>query len=96
MTYFSERKEEERPRESIEIAEAPWGGIRTLIRARIADGSFSARYDETCRDSSVPAGTDESAFWLAMRGENPAFQKHVHYGLSEESPRTLYILDLID
>ena len=96
MTYFSEREEEERPRENIEIAEAPWGGIRALIRARIADGSFGASYGETCRDSDVPAGTDESAFWFAMRGENPALQQHVHYGLSEESPRTLYLLDLID
>ena len=92
MTYFSEREEGECPRENADIGEGAWGGIQALLRARIADGSFGASYSETCPDGGGP----ESAFWLAMRGENPALQQNVLYDLSEEPPRTLDILDMIE
>ena len=96
MTYFSERENGERPRESAEISEEAWGGIQALVRARIADGSLGAGYGENCPDGAGLVGTDESAFWLAMRGENPALHQNVLYDLSEEQPRTLDILDMIE
>ena len=96
MTYFSEREQGERPREHQEICEGAWGGIQALICARIRDGSFGVSYPQTCPDGAGPIGSDESAFWQAMRAEIPTLQQHPWYGLSEEPPRTLDILDMIE
>lgn len=96
MTYFSEREEGERPRDREKIPRDAWGGIRALVRARIADGSFGASYSETCPDGGGPTGTDENGFWLAMRGENPALRQDMLHDWSEEMPRTLDILDMIE
>ena len=96
MTYFSEREEGERPRDQADIPQNAWGGIRALVRARIVDGSLGASYSETCPDGGGPTGTDEIAFWLAMRGENPALQQDMLHDWSEDMPRTLDILDLIE
>ena len=96
MTYFSEREEGERPRDQEEIPQDAWGGIRALVRARIADGSFGASYSETCPDGGGPTGTDENGFWLAMRGENPALHQDMLHDWSEEMPRALDILDMIE
>ena len=96
MTYFSEREKGERPRDQEEISDNAWGGIRALVRARIVDGSFGARYSETCPDGGGPTGTDENGFWLAMRGENPSLQREMLQDWSEEMPRSLDILDMIE
>lgn len=96
MKYFSEREEGEQPRQNEEIVEGPWGGVQALVRARIEDGSFGASYPETCIDGAGPVGTDYSALWQAMRAEIPTLPERPWYGLSEEPPRTLDILDMIE
>lgn len=96
MTYFSEREEGERPRDQEEILQDAWGGIGALVRAQIADGSFGASYSETCSDGGGPTGTDDNGFWLAMRGENPALRQDMLHDWTEEVPRTLDILDMIE
>ena len=96
MTYFSEREEGECPREHEDICESALGGIQTLVCARIKDGSFGASYPATCDDGASPIGSDESAIWQAMRAEIPTLQQRPWDDLSEEPPRTLDILDMIE
>lgn len=91
MTYFSEREEGERPREDQEIGEPAWGGIHALVHARVADGSFGASYSETCEDGAGPVGTDESAFWQAMRAEIPNLDEQVQYGIPWKNRREPWI-----
>jgi hypothetical protein len=75
MTYFSEREQGERPCNSENLTDIVWSGIKTEIAARISDGSFGARYPETCPDGARPVGTDELAFWNAMRARIPSLEK---------------------
>ena len=67
MTFFSEREEGERPRDSEQIGETASGGLQALIRARMDDGSFGASYPEACPDGLGPVGTNENSFWQAMQ-----------------------------
>lgn len=96
MTYLSEREQGERPREHKEIVAGAWGGIQALIRARIEDGSFGASYPDSCPDGAGPVGSDKDALWQAMRAEIPNLQELPWYGMSEEPPQTLDILDMIE
>lgn len=98
MSYFSEKEEGERPRESEEIGEGAWGGIKVLINARIDDGSFGATYPTPCEDGRGPVGADAQALWQGMRAEIPRLQERElppwYHG--EEIPRTLDVLDMIE
>lgn len=96
MTYFSEREQGERSRDQEAISEAAWGGIRSLVRARIEDGSFGATYPETCPDGSCAVGTDVAALWDAMRGDIPNLQERPWYGNVQEAPATLDALDILE
>ena len=99
MRYFSEREMGEVPRENEEINEVVWGGIQALINARIEDGSFGARYPETCDDGRGPTGSDEDAVWKGMRAEIPVLQERSAYvwrSSREGLLRTLDILDTIE
>jgi hypothetical protein len=58
MSYFSEREQGERPRDSETITEGAWGGMQALIAGRVEDGSFGASYPETCPDGAAQVGTD--------------------------------------
>lgn len=96
MTYFSEREQGERPRESQDIGEIPWGGIQALIQARVEDGSFGATYPDPCPDGAGPIGTNANAFWQAMRAEVPELEQPPWHGMHEHPPATLAILDMIE
>ena len=96
MTYFSEREQGERPCDSQDITEVAWGGIQALVRAGVDDGSFGATYPDTCPDGAGPVGTDASAFWQAMRAENPNLKEPPWYYPHGERPPTLGILDMIE
>ena len=87
MTYFSERETGEVPRNVTEITDTAWGGITALFRSRIADGSFGASYPEICQDVNVsmPIGTDENAFWDAIKGDIPQLAKR-EWILAPEPP----------
>ena len=95
MTYFSEREEGERPRENEKISECAWDGIKSLVNARIVDGSFGNSYPEACNDGGAIVDTDKIAFGQAMRAEIPNLQKPA-WELFVEQPRTLDILDMIE
>lgn len=96
MTYFSERETGEVPRVGTEITDTAWGGIAALVRARIADGSFGARYPDNCSDpnGTRPCGTDDSAFWDAMKGDIPRLAERDRILMSEPPP-TLDVMDMI-
>jgi hypothetical protein len=95
MSYFSDTVKGEQPRDREEIGEVAWGGIRALLNARIEDGSFGARYPETCPDGSGPIGTAANSFWEAMRGEIPTLGELPPWYTAVDLPSTLNILDLI-
>lgn len=96
MSYFSEREQGERPRDSETIAEGAWGGIQASIASRVEDGSFGASYPETCPDGAAQVGTDYNSFAKAVRAEIPVFVEPPWFDRSAEVPDTLDILDLVE
>ena len=96
MAYFSEKELGERPRQDEEIRDGAWGGIRALIRSRIEDGSFGASYPQACEEGRGPVGTEETGFWHALRAEVPSLEEGARFGIYEEMPGTLEILDTIE
>jgi len=62
MPYFSDRERGERPQTLTELTRVAWRGIAALIQIRLEDGSFGARFPETCPDGAGPCGTNESLF----------------------------------
>ena len=78
--YFSEREESQRLPTSDYISDRIWYGIRSLIQARINDGSFGARYPTMCFDGREPTGTDESQFLDALLAEVPNLDRTEIYG----------------
>lgn len=101
MQYFSEQEGGTVPRDNEEIQENVWRGIRALIRVRVEDGSFGAKYPENCFDGPVAIGTDRLAFNDAMRAWIPGLpdlpweNPHTWTGEKDEMPSTLRILDMI-
>lgn len=96
MSYFSEREQGERPRDSEAVAEGAWGGIQALIVSRVEDGSFGTSYPETCPDGAAQIGTDYNSFARALRAEIPVFEEPPWFDRSAELPDTLDILDLVE
>lgn len=96
MTYFSEREEGKSPRENEKIGEGAWGGIQALVHALIEDGSFGVSYPMACEDGAGPIASNEPAVWKAMRAEIPNLQVNPRYGLPEDTPQTMDILDMIE
>lgn len=85
--YFSDREKGLRPRIEEDISETARGGIYTLIKSRIADGSFGYRYPSQCQEGQGICGCDENLFWEAVKGEIPDF--------TFDNSDTFAILDLI-
>ena len=96
MIYFSEREEGESPRENEKIDEGAWGGFQALVHSLIEDGSFGASYPTACEDGAGPVGSNDDAVWKAMRADIPNLQVNPRYGISEDTPQTLDILDMIE
>lgn len=109
MRYFSERETGESPRESEEVGNNVWRGILAVIRGRVADGSFGAKYPDICPDGTFVTGVNMMLFDDALKSEIPGLAKfkelhHDGYNEStvntmarvEEVPSTLDILDLIE
>ena len=101
MQYFSEQEGDTVPRENEEIQAGPWRGIRALIRVRVEDGSFGARYPQNCDDGPVAVGTDRLAFRDALQARVPGLpdwpwqEANTWVGEKDETPSTLRILDMI-
>ena len=94
VLYFSEQENGMAPRTSHEIGDKVWRGIRSLIQARVEDGSFGARYPESCFESPMAIGTDRLAFRDAMRAHIPGL-KDWPWREQEERPTTLSIMDMV-
>lgn len=97
MIYFSERERGEQPRTHEVINEGAWGGIQTLIKSRVEDGSFGQAYPEMCHDGGgCVIGTDESSMKKAVRAEIPALVESPWSIWPQDLPDTFDILDLIE
>ncbi len=73
-----------------------WGGLATLILARVDDGSFGASYPVTCTDGAGPIGTDDSALWNAMRADIPSLLERPWCLTQDEPPSALKVMDIIE
>ena len=71
MLYFSETETPESPRETEEIGATVWRGLLSVIRSRVTDGAFGAKYPEICEDGTFVCGVDMVMFDDAMRAEIP-------------------------
>jgi hypothetical protein len=92
--YFSDREVGPRPRIHESISEEAWGGIVSLVRRRIDDGSFSYRFPITCEDSqSWVYATDRQEFALALRSEIPDIEWPLR---PYDVPPVLTVLDLLE
>lgn len=97
MTYFSERETGEAPRTETEVTGVAWRGIGALIKTRLENGSFGARYPESCPEGSVPTGTDFRSFWDAMRSEIPGLPEEMWpFLLQGEPPATVLMMDMVE
>lgn len=96
MRYYSEREFGETPRESDEIAPNVWRGLLVVIRNRVADGSFGARYPSICDDGPLCYGTDVVMFEHAMRAEIPRFASFVDHNYTQYGRTVLDVLEVQD
>ncbi|MBI1779049.1 MAG: hypothetical protein HYR63_27250 [Proteobacteria bacterium] len=91
--YFTDREYGARPRTVDTIDARLWGGLYSLIMARLGDGSFGQRFPEQCPDGNGPCGCDEQAFRLVANAEVP----YVDWPLSpDQLPVAPRILDLLE
>lgn len=96
MTYFSERELGERPRRQEEITAVVWTGLQTEITARVLDGSFGARYPEACPDGAGSVGTNELAFWNAMRARIPSLKERPWEPGSDQPSSVHDVMDIVE
>lgn len=105
MDYFRDREAGESPRDSEEISNGAWKGIRAKIRTRLIDGSFGAAYPQLCPDGDFVYGTNTSLFVDTVQGDIPDLSIDVEldsYGIMatdiviRKKPPTLVILELIE
>lgn len=109
MLYFSERETGEQPRDVEEIDATVWKGLLALIRSRVVDGSFGAKYPEICEDGTFICGADMAMFDDAMRAEIPELADYSNRSRSrywqstldtlrnpDNQPSTVTVLDLVE
>jgi len=96
MSYFSDRERGEAPQTMTELTPIVWRGITALIQGRLDDGSFGARYPETCPDGGGACGANEKLFWEALQAEIPALADSELVLGQEESPPLLNVMDMIE
>lgn len=77
MRYFSERERGESLREESDIDHNAWRGVLEIVRGRVSDGSFGAKYPEECEDGYFVCGTSIPRFVDAMLAEIPNLAMHV-------------------
>lgn len=99
MKYFSDRENGEKPRESEEINEQAWGGIRSEIESRAEDGSFGKSFPENCENRRGVTGSDKINLRDAMIARISSLSHDNDlspwiYGFP--MPQTVDILDLIE
>lgn len=96
MSYFSDRERGETPQTKTELTPIAWRGIAALIRVRLDDGSFGARFPETCPDGAGACGANEKLFWEALKAEIPALADSELVLYQEEPAPLLDVMDMIE
>lgn len=96
MSYFSDREQGEALRTATMVTPAAWRGIAALIRVRLDDGSFGARFPETCPDGAGACGTNEKLFWEALTAEIPILTESEMLLYQEDPPPLLELMDVIE
>lgn len=95
-TYFSDREQGLAPPTLTELTPNAWKGIAAEIRTRVTDGSFGARYPQTCPDGNFPCGTEERDFWDAMAGKIRELTEGQMILFEDEPPPLLVVMDMIE
>ena len=99
-TYFTDREGRVLSQTTDQVREEVWAGIRALIETGVDNNSFAASYREPCSDNStMTAGTNETAMRDAMRAEIPGLPswpwRH-DANSTQPTPATATILDMIE
>jgi len=104
MEYFSDKEKGGKERIERQISPDVWAGIVAHVHSLIASGAFGKSFPETCPDGAGAVGTNENAFYHALKAEIPDIEipfqtkkSHDNYFLTAEpyAPNTFVILDLI-
>ena len=104
MEYFSDKEKGRKARIERQISPDAWAGIVAHIHSLIASGAFGKSFPDTCPDGAGVIGTDETAFYQALKAEIPEIElpfqttkNHDNYFSTVEpyAPDTFIILDLI-
>ncbi|MDT7042877.1 AbiJ-NTD4 domain-containing protein [Candidatus Nitronereus thalassa] len=74
MEYFSDQEHGSKARTEDVILPSVWGGIVAAVKGLISTGAFGEHFPEVCLDGTLPVGTDESAFSLAIQAEIPELE----------------------
>lgn len=92
--YFTDREFGAAPRSIEDIDDRVWGGLFSLIDARIDDGSFGARFPKACPDAGRgPYGCDKANFGRFLEAEIPRASWPLRLG---NPPATPDILDILE
>ena len=104
MEYFSDKEQGPKARIERRISPEVWAGIVAHIQSLIASGALGKSFPEICPDGAGPIGTDENAFFHAIKAEIPDIElplrtteNHGGYFSTDEphTPDTFIVLDLI-
>ena len=96
MPYFSDREQGATPQTVTELTPVAWRGIAALIQVRLDDGSFGARYPETCPDGAGACGANTGLFWEVLKAEIPAVADGDLVLYQEEPPQLVDVMDMIE
>ena len=104
MEYFSEKEHGLKARIKGHISPEVWAGIVAHIHSLILNGAFGKSFPETCPDGAGIIGTDNDAFYNALRAEVTDIELPLRTTKSPDgyfstyepyAPDTFVILDLI-
>ncbi len=103
MEYFSDKEKGRKARIERQISPNVWAGIVAHIHSLIASGAFGKSFPVTCPDGAGAIGTDETAFYQALKAEIPDIElpfqttkNHDNYFSTPEpyAPNEYVILDI--
>ena len=90
--YFSDRERGRRPRDSEEIDDRTWRGLKALIETELRKDAFAEEFPINCDDGNGVCGTDTRAFTSIMEAEIP----DLNWPLPRDLPDQLAALDLLE
>ena len=93
VQYWTEREYGEQRRETEEIGERAWAGLRSRIETGVTDGSFGYRFPLECPDGGATSGCDSVAFGNVLKAEIPWIDLPLEL---QDTPATPVILDVLE